>query len=67
MQMTHNGDFVVGRDLVVEFDFIVPQVEVMAPKNLTTNKDINPLFSMVYQHPKVFLASDVDMEDLAYE
>ena len=71
MQMAHDGNFLVGHDdvfvLVVEFDSIVLPVIVLAPKDSTTNEDVNLLLSIVYQHPKVFLAFDVNMGDLVYK
>lgn len=71
IQVVQDRNFLVSRNdvfvLVVVFDSIVLPVEILAPKDSTTNEDVNLFLSIVYQHSKVFLVFNIDIGDLVYE
>lgn len=71
IQIVQDRNFLVSRNdvfvLVVVFDSIVLPVEILAPKDSTTNEDVNLFLLMVYQHSEVFLAFNINIRDLVYE
>lgn len=71
IRIAQDRNFLVSRNdvfvLVVVFDSIVLPVEILAPKDSTTNEDVNLFLSIVYQHSEVFLVFNIDIGDLVYE